>query len=117
VEAKRFVQEADDPRTPELEFRRLGSSRQFGVQSTLVAVGRFTRWLLLQLEVDSLLPFKSREHFGTRDVVLDVDGTLSMKVTQYVSVNYVLRHLRDRTVSEEPVLEQDVLLRFSLALP
>ncbi len=91
-------------------FARLDSSNQVGVELTVLAVARLTRWVLLNLEVDSLFPFDSFDN-----TILEVEGSVALKLTSYMSVNYVLRFLRDPTLLESTNrLEQDVLLRFSL---
>lgn len=91
-------------------FSRLNSANQVGVELTLLAVARLTRWVLLNLELDSLFPFDS-----ISNTVLEIEGSVALKLTSYVSVNYVLRFLRNPTLLDSvDRFEQDVLLRFSL---
>ncbi|MCK6546483.1 DUF3078 domain-containing protein [Myxococcota bacterium] len=92
-------------------YRRIPEDNQVGVEATLLASARLTRWVTLNLELDSLFPFT-----GLADVVLDLEATLTLKLTTYVSVVYRPRYQRDPTLLARDVLQQDVLLRFSLEL-
>lgn len=92
-------------------FERAASNDLVGFEATVLASARLTRFVILNLELDSLLPFDDPSN-----VVLDLDGSVALKLTSYVSVNYRLRFLRDRSLSKLDSLQQDVLLRFSLEL-
>jgi len=92
-------------------YARVPFSSQTGVECTWVATGRITRWVLFNLELDSLVPFEDREN-----VVLEAEGTVTVKLTSYVSLNYVGRFLRDRTLSAKDRKEQDLLLRLSFEI-
>ena len=110
-----------------LVYRRVASTNQVGIEATIIAVARITRWALLNLELDSLTPFDE-----PRNVVLEAAGSLALKVTAFISVNYVARFLRDPTllssnaeitrqtisdIFKQARWEQDVLLRFSFEIP
>jgi hypothetical protein len=58
-----------------------------------------------------LIPFDK-----AKSAVLELEGSVAVKLTSYVSINYRLRFLRDPALSEKDVIEQDVLLRFSLEI-
>ena len=92
-------------------FRQVESDNQIGVELTVLAVARLTRWVLVNLELDSLVPFD-----GLDNTVLEIEASVALKLTSYVSINYVIRYLRDRAIFEKDPFEQDVLLRFSLEL-
>ena len=92
-------------------FREIGSDNQVGVELTLLATARLSRWVLISLEVDALVPFDT-----VANTVLEARASVAFKLTSYLSVNYVFRFLRDRAILPEDRLEQDVLLRFSLEL-
>lgn len=94
-------------------FSLLNSSQQVGVEMTVLGVIRLTRWALLTLELDSLLPFD-----GLSNTILEVEASLALKLTRYLSLRYAFRYLRDPNLLEETDdrLEQDVVLRFSLDL-
>ncbi|MBK8012974.1 MAG: hypothetical protein IPK13_16660 [Deltaproteobacteria bacterium] len=104
-----LFEEADISTTPEFEFKRIGSSNQVGIEGTLLAVGRLTRWVLLNLEVDALLPFDD-----VKAAILEVEASVGLKLTSYLSVNYVLRFLRDQEIRDRDAFSQDLLLRFSV---
>lgn len=105
---------ADD--IPLVRYRRVPSVQQVGVETTVVSTLRLTRWVLINVEVDTLLPFDD-----IRDVIIDIESTLAIKLTSFVSINYVFRYLRNPNLSPgEEVLDRfqnDLLLRFSLQLP
>lgn len=107
-----LVERFDDPTTEALEFRRIAPANQLGIEATVLGLFRITRWVIVNLELDTLVPFGN-----PLGVVVDADATLSVKATQYLSLNYVIRYLRDPTILTDYQLEQDILLRFSLALP
>jgi hypothetical protein len=90
-------------------YRRIPTVNRFGVEATLLAFAQLTRWVLINLEVDTLVPFN-----GFDKTVVELEGSIALKLTSYVSVNYVGRFLLDRLVSPEDQLQQEVLLRFSV---
>ncbi len=96
----RGLLERDDDSTTDdvIVFRRIGSSQQVGVEATVLAVLRITRWVVANIEVDALVPFDDRDL-----VVLEIEGNIAIKLTQYLSVNYVLRYVLDRSFSEDPL--------------
>ncbi len=97
---------------PTTTYERLRTNHLFGVESTVVAVGRLTRFVLLNLEFDTLAPFGNFE-----DLYFDLDATVAVKLTRFVSVNYVLRYRRNRAVLDRDFVSQDINLRFSIELP
>lgn len=104
--------EALDVGTSTTTFRRIPSSHQVGVELTVLAVARLTRWVLVNLELDSLFPFDN-----INNTVIELEASVALKLTSYVSVNYVVRYLRDRAIFlDKDRFEQDVLLRFSLEI-
>ena len=109
-----------------LVYQRVPSTNQIGIEATIVAVARITRWVLVNLELDSLTPFDE-----PRNVVLEGEGSVALKLTTYISINYVARFLRDPTLlsnqdqavhQDLPTMfrqarrEQDILLRFSFEI-
>lgn len=95
-------------------YRDVEGFNQPGVETTLIARGRIARYVLLSLEVDSLLPFASEQ-----STIIEVEGTVNIKLTEYASINYILNLERNAFLRPEAPnqLEQDVLLRFSVSLP
>ncbi len=93
-------------------FVQVPSSDQTGVEAIIIGRARIGRYVFASIEFDSLLPFDRGE-----PAIVNIEGTVNIKLTEYFSVNYLLRFLRNRNISLEDQLSQDVLLRFSLALP
>lgn len=92
-------------------FREIGSDNQVGVEVTILGTARLSRWVLMTMELDALVPFDT-----INNTVLEARASVAFKLTSYLSINYVFRFLRDRAILPEDRLEQDVLLRFSLEL-
>jgi len=90
-------------------FEAIPTTNQIGIETTVLTVARITRWVVANLEIDSLVPFS-----GFDQTVLELEASVAIKLTSYVSLNYVVRFLRDRALFERDRLQQDVLLRFSL---
>ncbi|MBI2378623.1 MAG: hypothetical protein HYV07_31795 [Deltaproteobacteria bacterium] len=99
------------PASSRVAYVEVGPNHQVGVEGTLVASARLTRWVLANLELDSLLPFDD-----ATALVVEANASVALKLTSYVSVNYVFRFLRDRALSPDDRIQQDVLVRFSLEL-
>jgi hypothetical protein len=94
-----------------VEFGRVANVNQVGIEAIAVAAARLSRWLVANTEIEMLAPFDA-----PRAPVIDAEGTLSAKITEWVGVNYVLRYQRDPTLAKPTRYEHSVLLRFSLAI-
>lgn len=92
-------------------FKEVASSNLVGVEATALALVRPTRFLLVNVQIDTLVPFT-----GFEETVLEIEGSVALKLTSYLSLNYVARFVRDRALAEKDLLQQDVLLRFSVEL-
>lgn len=92
-------------------YRQVPTDNQIGIELTILAVLRLTRWVLINLEFDSLVPFDS-----LNNTVIELETSVALKLTSYISINYVLRFLRDRAIFQANQLENNVVLRFSLDL-
>ena len=90
-------------------YDRVPSINRFGGEATLLGVARISRWVLINLELDTIVPFN-----GLDKTVLEIEGSVALKLTTYLSINYVVRFILDRLISDEDQLQQDILLRFSL---
>ena len=109
--ARDLYEPQDDLTTTALEYREILSTNQVGIEATILGAARITRWVLLNLEFDTLIPFE-----GIDKTILDLEASVSLKLTSYVSVNYVLRLIQDKSLYPDPTIQQDVRLRFSLEL-
>ncbi len=95
-----------------LVFREVASDNQFGIETTVLAVARITRWVVLNLELDTLLPFTTFD-----ETLLDLEASLALKLTRFLSVRWVTRYIRDRAIQKTgDRFENDILLRFSMEL-
>jgi hypothetical protein len=94
-------------------FQEVDSTTQIGVEGTILATARFTRWIIANVQLDSLLPFE-----GIRQTLLDLVFSVAFKLTSYASVNYVLGYRHDPAVPfNHNVIQNDLLLRLSVELP
>lgn len=91
-------------------YVRLASGTQFGVDATVIAIGRITRWVVINGVVEALIPFDRRQK-----VSLNIEGTVALKLSQFAAINYVV-HYTSGPLYPQAVLENDVLLRFSVEL-
>ena len=91
-------------------YVRLASGNLFGVEATVTAIGRITRWVVVNVVLETLIPFDRKQK-----VALDLDATVALKLSQFAALNYVVRY-QSGPLYPKPVLEQDVLLRFSVEL-
>jgi hypothetical protein len=94
-------------------FQEVASNDQIGIEATVIATARLTSFIIANVQLDSLVPFE-----GFSDTVLDLIASIALKLTSYASVNYVLRYSRDPTIPQNhDIVQQDLLLRFSLEIP
>jgi hypothetical protein len=105
------LQDVSDPTQSIHAYDRLGSSRQVGIEATVIASARLTRYLVLNAIVDTLIPFADPQKPN-----LDIEGTVAVKLTQYLSVNYLLRFMQVPEVYTNAILQQDVFLRLNLEI-
>ncbi|MBI4818665.1 MAG: hypothetical protein HY791_20520 [Deltaproteobacteria bacterium] len=106
-----FGDACPDPAAARVVFVEVPTSHQIGVEGTLLGSAQLTRWVVVNIELDTLLPFDD-----LAGIVLEANGSVALKLTSYVSINYVLRFLRDRSLSPDDRIQQDVSVRFSLEL-
>ncbi len=127
-EASVCVRDADEQwETDRVSFyRRVPATHQLGIEATIIGIFRITRWVLISIDIYSLIPFfDSRVPFTDasdffENIVLDVDTTLSLKLTRFVSINYAFRYQRDPSLSvggDPNRFQNDIRVRFSLDLP
>lgn len=110
--ARNLFELVDDLETEDvLEYREIGSTHQVGVEATVLAIGRLSRYALINLELDTLIPFE-----GVGQMVLDLEASVALKLTSYASINYVLRFRRDPGLTRRDSLDQDIRLRFSVEI-
>ena len=106
-----FFNEAENQENNRVVFNEAESDNQLGIETTVLAVGRITRWVVVNLEFDTLLPFTD-----IREALLDLEGSVALKLTRFLSLRWVVRFIRDRAIQPDDRLENELLLRFSVAL-
>jgi len=94
------------PRT--LYLRRKSDAWQTGIEGTVIASLRWTRWLLATLEFEALEPFTDFRH-----PILTWDSNVGIRLASFVSLNYLYRMILDQDRSEHLQTEHRVLLRFT----
>lgn len=94
--------------TPEYEVTRKGDAYQYGVESTVVASLRITRWVIATTEFDFLEPFGDYQH-----PIVDWETTVGFRLVSFASINYIFKLLSDSERSEHLQTEHRVLLRFT----
>lgn len=101
-----------DPDNPTLIFRQIAGNDQIGAETAILATVRLTRFILVNLELDALLTAP------LENSVIEAEGSVALKLTSFVSINYVARYTRDATIAvgSPDRLVQDILLRFSVDL-
>ena len=108
-----FIEADPGPNDPDgtRVFVEVESNNQVGIETTILGVARLTRWVVFNLEVDTLVPFTSLD-----ETLLELEGSLALKLTRFLSVRWVARFIRDRAIQPDDRFENDILLRFSMEL-
>jgi hypothetical protein len=91
-------------------YVQVDSSQLLGLEATLIVSARLTRWLMIDTELDSIIPFVSSE---TKDPVINWKSTISLRLVSFASLAYVVRLDFNRQLSEYLQAEQRILLRFT----
>ncbi len=94
--------------TPEIEVGRLSSFWSYGLESTVVARANLSRWVVLNTEFEIFVPV---EEFNRP--TLRWDSNLGLRITSFISVNYIYRMLYEPDINEELQHDHQALLRFS----
>jgi hypothetical protein len=103
-----LLQLTSEPGTSPQVYQLVPSLHRVGVEQGLIVVARITQWATGVIELDALVPFDDVLY-----TVVNVESNIAIKITEYISINYVLRYQRDATLSKDVQLENDLRLRFS----
>lgn len=113
---------ADDEDTPEIEVRELENYSKAGIEFGSEIYG-YTKekTFSYRLAGDILFPFyDSTEGDNNRTVfdrrIVDVRGKASFHVFKYTSLDYLVKAIRDRDVTDKTQLSQTLLLSFNKVL-
>ncbi len=100
-----------DPSPGVLDYVQLPSNNQVGIEASAAIALRLSRYVLINLDFDGLMPFDDPSA-----LIADVEGSISLKLTSFASVNYVVRVRQDPALAPDPAIEQDIRLRLSVEL-
>ncbi|MEL6185745.1 MAG: hypothetical protein AAFU79_14075, partial [Myxococcota bacterium] len=93
-------------------YRQVLGTDQVGAETALIATVRITRYVLINAELDALFTAP------LENTIVDAEASVALKLTSYMSINYVFRYTRDVdiAVGDPNNLENNILLRFSVDL-
>ena len=92
-------------------FQKVPSTMMLGWEAGLVGSARLSRWLMIDSELDTLVPFTTSR--GGRDPAVNWKNTISLRLVSFASLAYVTRLDYDRALSDKLQFEQRILLRFT----
>lgn len=101
----------DNSTTPAYEIEAVNSFGSPGLESTLVGRANLGRWVTLNTEFEVFLPFDRPESPALR-----WDATTSLRLTAWVSINYIYRMKWEPEIIEGLQQDHQALLRFSFKL-
>lgn len=90
------------------EVEKVDSFRSYGLESTLVLNLALTRWVVANTEFEGFVPFDD----FTRPT-LRWDNNIGLRITSFISVNYIYRLKYEPEFNEEFQHDHQVQLRFS----
>jgi hypothetical protein len=94
--------------TEAIEYNRLSSFNQEGIESTVRGIFRLTGWAVYSTDVEFFTDFNTLDQ-----PTIEWGNTLSMRVTEYLALNYNADLVRLPQVSDKNQFSQSVLLRAS----
>jgi hypothetical protein len=113
---------ADDDKTPEIEVQELDNYRKAGYEIGSDMGGKTAdKRIAYKLSANVLFPFAESPDSSEDDSmfdkrIIDVNGKVSVYLTEWVSLDYVLMALRDPNLTKEAQLTQSVLLSSNIIL-
>lgn len=100
--------DADVASTEDFEVESVGSFQSYGLETTLVLNFSLTRWVIANTEFEGFVPFDDFKH-----PTLRWDSNLGLRITSFISVNYIYRMKYEPELNEELQHDHQVQLRFS----
>lgn len=100
--------DADLSDTPEFEVAAVDSFRSYGLETTVVLNFALTRWVNANTEFEGFVPFDDFEH-----PTLRWDNNIGLRITSFISVNYIYRMKYEPELNEELQHDHQVQLRAS----
>jgi hypothetical protein len=92
-------------------YAKASSNNLLGAEATFIGSARLSRWLMIDTELDTLIPFRSSG--SESDPVIDWRTTISLRLVSFASLAYVIRAELKKQESENLQVEQRVQLRFT----
>jgi len=89
-------------------FERVHDSFVKGFEGALILNARLTRWIIASAELEVIDPFDS-----LGEPVVDLYTNAGLRLSSFASLNYIVNLLYDRNVSNDPQVDQRLMLRFS----
>jgi hypothetical protein len=90
------------------EVEAVDSFRSYGIESTLVLNLSLTRWVIATTEFEGFVPFND-----FTEPQLRWDNNLGLRITSFISVNYIYRLKYEPEFNEKYQHDHQVQLRFS----
>ncbi len=101
-------EEVDNKELSPFEVEAVDSFQSYGIESTLVLNLSLTRWVIANSEFEGFVPFDDFENPKLR-----WDTNLGLRITSFISVNYIYRLKYEPEFNEEYQHDHQVQLRFS----
>ena len=89
-------------------YERIDDNLVKGLEGALILNARLTRWVLASAELEIIDPFDDLQ-----SPIVDLYSNVGLRLSSFASLNYIVDLLFDRNVSDEPQIEQRLMLRFS----
>jgi len=101
----------DNPDTRAVEYTRVGDFEQFGIDVGLSGFMRLSGWMTNTTSIGTFWEFDAFDA-----PVLELDNTLNLRITELLSINYVVNLYRVPRVTEELQVRQGAFLRAKWSL-
>jgi hypothetical protein len=122
VYAKDQLVSIDNPHTDEIELLQLNNSKHFGPEAILQVHGLLVNDLIsYSVVTDALFPSQSsggtsNDLTGYDRRIIETDGTISLKLTNWLALDYTVSSLRDRDLSDDPQMSSTVQFNASYVM-
>jgi hypothetical protein len=103
------VADCQDPQNRCFDEKR--GSDLLGLEATLIGSARLFRFLMLDTELDTLIPFYSSSE--STEPLINWRNTVSLRLVSFASLAYVVKMDFNRQLSQYLQVEQRLLLRFT----
>ena len=91
-----------------LNILKMSDAKQYGIEGTIVASLRITRWVVATTELELLEPVTD-----WKNPIVDWQSNVGLRLASFVSFNYIFKMLLDRDRSAYLQTEHRLVLRLS----